>query len=267
MLSEIDIIPARRLPLETLSSFVGQTSCVGFHYLEKLRPLNLGKVAKIFIELVSKEEPEEFHFALDVLRGYVPFDFERFSKLKTKFDRKAQLAETLHRTLIGLSADYGWDSQPFSDAYEAVKREGYRCIVSVFGQPKWNRRKTLKATVRYEYDLDEICAEAVIESATHSAVESHMLFRMTPNAYLASSLLHKGAWANDRIFQITSMPSPLELEASGAILLEATAATNAFQDSADPLVTHEVLHNGSSERSIHVWSVIASEKVDQADAP
>ena len=90
----------------------------------------------------------------------VPYDVPAFFKLQEQ-QKKEEVLELLLQSLLFVAREKEWNPQPFYQAYEAVKKQNYRCLYT-WKKTKASPNRKYKAKVECELTTTDAVVKLVV---------------------------------------------------------------------------------------------------------
>lgn len=181
--------------------------CVSCHYLSKLPRFDAGNIAKVFVELVSKDVPyyKQVGPALGVYWIQREFDFGAYIQQNNR-SRKEVLLEALHAGILEVANELHWEISPFEDAYRAIIADGF-LYHGYWKSPKWNRSRSVRGQVYFCFDIDCLSLYGVALDKCGVEIKREILTEF-PRAIDSDfyDALHKYGWVNDSTFYLQGKP-------------------------------------------------------------
>lgn len=159
----------------------GQTWCIQQLYIKCLPKYHTGNFKKAIISLISNNETEDkVENMVDVISITKVFDFEKYSQLSEKYDKKKMLLDVLQAGMITLAKHGGWSIDPLIDAYD--------CCLAKNLEHKWLRKgkyflspdRKYYAGVFCNWDIGTFEAFAIFLNKQKEEISKIKLFEREP---------------------------------------------------------------------------------------
>jgi hypothetical protein len=131
-----------------------------------------------------------------VLKYYDAFDFSTYNKLDT-YDRKQLLLSTLHKSLLRLCEDKGWNKEPFEIAKSGVIKDKF--INSYEVSRKNNPNRSMIAILSAEHTAEEFKLNIVVTDKSGKEILKKTVLSEEPDEFLFNSQIGRIQWESSDI--------------------------------------------------------------------
>jgi hypothetical protein len=170
------------------------------HFERHFEPFETGeKFYRIILKLAENDRRiGSVELGSFVLYYYLKFDFLMFGTLKES-EKKETLLELMYRSVLKLAEIYSWDTEPFANAYNAVKNESY--INHYTHKEKWNSSRDLCAKIWCEHEASIFRCSLIVENKDKDIIMSTVLFTEKPDEFFFNNRLGNIKWLDRRKLQ------------------------------------------------------------------
>ena len=162
---------------------------------------DIKEIKKIAIDLTNREIENEVGIFEKTCLIFRRFNFkDYFAKPFTV--RQMEILDTLQDSVMLMCDKYGFDKQPFTDAYKKVIEANFEHKV-LFNKLSLAKDRRHRAAI--EIDLQEDGARVYVLFTDKSCAElvRREVFRMKPNYYFINQLIHKGKWLDNKRYAVS----------------------------------------------------------------
>jgi hypothetical protein len=133
----------------------------------------------------------------------VAFDFDKYWPLKTEARAKMVL-DKLQEGLLQFAQDAEFSARPFEDVYQRVLSKNIQNI-QMWGKPKSNPKRNLKANIRYEMSPFNLSLFAVVYDSQGNEIYAKHFTNLLPNIFATRYYLGSIRWADNSTIVVTSV--------------------------------------------------------------
>ena len=200
---------AYKLDLSDSRVFTLENRCVCAHYERHFKGLETEEVYRAVVKL-SQGDPRDgmIEISSSVLKYYGSFDFSAYNKLDT-YERKQLLLSTLHKSLLHICEEKGWDKEPFEIAKSSVIEDKFFNSYEV--SRKNNSKRSMVAILNAEHTTEEFKLDIVVTDKSGREVLKKTVLSEEPDEFLFNSQIGRFQWeSSDVLHYIAKDKSVLE---------------------------------------------------------
>ena len=137
-----------------------------------------------------------------ILEIDVPFDVQKFLTLSDK-QKKIQLVEMIHDSLLWVANKYGIDETPFHIAHQKCIEANYKYKV-IWKKPKSSPNRQHKAIVEIEVTLYKAILTLRVINQSNETVKKEVIIEEKPNTFLLGRFLGELKWVSNNEVRLLS---------------------------------------------------------------
>ena len=118
------------------------------------------------------------------------FDFEKHFN-KSLHERKLEILNTLHNSIMLMCNRYSFDKQPFTDAYKLVIEKKFKHI-ELLNRPTMNKKRTHKAAVEIDMTKSGAKINVLFTDLNQNPVMRREVFHTQPHYLFINQIVKSG---------------------------------------------------------------------------